>query len=84
MKTVNQLTFPKRFAMENHDVQTLPVVVVELDHRNKLVQHNFANLKMACSHIEDFNRYAGPMADMLNGQRCIRFESMAANERLSK
>jgi hypothetical protein len=75
--TTTLLKFPKRFEIEGVDPCTLKVKVV-----SNLKEIVFKSLEDA-DHIMDLSRFVGPMADMHEGKRCVRFECKDSYQKLS-
>lgn len=61
--------FPKRFEIEGLDPFTLKVQVVTKD-----AYKVFETLEKACQEV-NLHGFCGPMADKIDGNWCIRFES---------
>lgn len=73
------IVFPKRFEMEGTDPMQCPVVVVtEIEVAIFKNVAEFLELNQ-----EILPSLVGPMADMYEGQRAVRFESREVYERLS-
>lgn len=75
---VEILKWPERFMIENLDPYTLKVQIV--------TEHgvfDYENILRA-EIVHGFNQIVGPMADKINDEWCIRFESKKVYELLSK
>lgn len=72
------IKFPKRFEMEGLDPLTLKVKVVAQDG-----VHFFDNVQSMLDQLGSRDGLAGPMADMHEGVRCVRFETSKMYELLS-
>lgn len=71
------MKFPKRFEMEGIDPMQCPVVVIGTG--TTCVYLNMEKFLFSWNPDE----LCGPMADMHNGKRCVRFETVEANKQLS-
>lgn len=79
-----ELRFPKAFDHLSLDqLERLPTKVVFVDN-GILCGTMYDNLDQAAIRHNGFVGYAGPFADRLNGELCIRFESHEACDKLSQ
>lgn len=80
----NVLNFPSAFDhLSVDELEKLPTKVVFVD-QGTLCGAMYDNIDQAAISHNGFVGYAGPFADRIDGQLCIRFESTEACDRLSK
>ena len=79
------MNFPKRFEMLGIDPRSVKVKVVYTGISGKLYQVVYDNIaKFNLNYNNECGKLVGPMADKLNGEWCLRFESKDAYRRLSE
>ena len=80
----NVLNFPSAFDHLSLDqLERLPTKVVFVN-SGAICGVTYENLDQAAIKHNGFQGYAGPFADRIDGNLCIRFESHEACERLSQ